>query len=183
MVAINKDKELALTQELLKEKLHYDKDTGVFTWLDVKSNGYKMRGKVAGNTNALTGYSSIGFTLSEAKFYVYLAHRLAWLYEYGEFPKDGLDHINHVKTDNRIKNLRIATKRENIRNMSMSSNNTTGHTGVCFSKANNKYVAYVKVNYKQIHLGYFKNVEDAAKAAREGREHYGFHVNHGQTND
>ena len=182
MAAINKDKESALTQELLKEKLHYDKDTGVFTWLDVKANAGKMRGKVAGCL-LTTGYSTIGFTLPKANSRRFLAHRLAWLYEHGEFPKGSLDHINHVKTDNRIKNLRIATQKENIRNMSMSSRNTTGHTGVCFHKHANKYVAHVRVDYKKIHLGTFENIEDAAKAAREGREHYGFHVNHGQAND
>lgn len=183
MVAINKDKEAILTQEILKERLHYDKDTGIFTWLDVKVNAHKMRGKVAGSTNSSTGYSLIRLTLSKANGARFLAHRLAWLYEHGEFPKGSLDHINHVKTDNRIKNLRIATQKENIRNMSMSSRNTTGHTGVCFSKHANKYVAHVRVDYKKIHLGTFENIEDAAKAAREGREHYGFHVNHGQAND
>ena len=181
MELVKKDKELLLTQKLLKERLHYDKDTGIFTWFDSNLNAHKARGKVAGCNNKV-GYVQIGLRL-EDKFYVYLAHRLAWLYEYGEFPKGGLDHINHVKADNRITNLRIATQRENIRNMSMSSRNTTGYTGVSFNKRAKKYEAYVKVDYKQIHLGYFKNVEEAAKAAKEGREHYGFHVNHGQTND
>ena len=181
MVAINKDKEAILTQELLKERLHYDKDTGIFTWLDIKANGSR-RGKVAGNTNKVTGYSIIGFTISE-KPYQFRAHRLAWLYEYGEFPSTQLDHINHVRTDNRITNLRMVTPLENTRNSSRMSNNTTGYTGVCFEKSRNRYRAYVYLNKKFNHLGYFKNIEDAAKAAREGREHYGFHVNHGQTND
>lgn len=181
MELIKKDKEAVITQELLKEKLHYDKDTGVFTWLDVKSNGKKMRGKVAGYANK-DGYVKIGLTL-EDKFYVYLAHRLVWLYEHGEFPNGHLDHINHDRDDNRITNLRMATHRENMRNQSMSSNNTTGHSGVSFQKSRGKYCAYVCVDYKKIHLGLFENIEDAAKAAREAREHYGFHVNHGQTND
>jgi len=180
-MAINKDKEAAITQEVLKERIHYDNDTGVFTWLDVKVNAQRARGKIAGGVTA-AGYIKIGFSTG-GKFYAFQAHRLAWLYEYGEFPKDGLDHINHDRADNRITNLRIATQRENIINMSMSSKNTTGYTGVSFSKARNKYEAYVKVNYKQIHLGTFEDIEDAAKAAKEGREHYGFHVNHGQAND
>lgn len=180
-MAINKDKELLLTQKLLKERLHYDKETGVFTWLDNELNSGKVRGKKAGCINNM-GYKVLGITI-DGKHYLFTQHRLAWLYEYGEFPKEGLDHINHVKTDNRITNLRVTTQRENIRNMSMSSKNTTGYTGVSFNKAHNKYEAYVKVNYKQIHLGRFEDIEDAAKAAKEGRKHYGFHVNHGQTND
>ena len=182
MELIKKDKEVALTQEVLKERLHYDKNTGVFTWLNVKVNSNNARGKVAGNTNKVSGYIVITLTPTD-KAYWYTAHRLAWLYEYGEFPKGGFDHINHDRADNRITNLRMATQRENLRNKSMASNNTTGYTGVCFSKKSNKYAASVKVNYKQIHLGFFENIEDAAKAAREAREHYGFHVNHGQKND
>lgn len=183
MELIKKDKEVALTQEVLKERLHYDKDTGIFTWLDIKKNAKNMRGKVAGSISPTTGYYTIGFTIPEGKFYNYRAHRLAWLYEHGEFPKGDLDHINHVKTDNRITNLRMATHKENMRNQSLSSRNTTGYIGVHFHKPLGKYCASVRVNYKLIHLGYFENIEDAAKAAREGREHYGFHVNHGQTND
>tara|TARA_R110000824_G_scaffold78788_6_gene198726 strand:- start:1187 stop:1732 length:546 start_codon:yes stop_codon:yes gene_type:complete len=181
MVAINKDKELLITQELLKERLHYDRETGVFTWLDVKVNAKRMRGKVAGSL-LTTGYVQIEFRVNK-KRYVFRAHRLAWLYEYGEFPSISLDHINHDRADNRITNLRMATHRENLRNQSMSSSNTTGHSGVSFNKTMNKYQSYIQVDYKKIHLGTFENIEDAAKAAREGREHYGFHVNHGQTND
>lgn len=181
MAAINKGKEAVLSQEMLKERLHYDRETGVFTWLDVKANSNSVRNKRAGCTDR-AGYVQIGLSV-DGKSYALFAHRLAWLYEYGEFPSGSLDHINHSKTDNRITNLRIATTRENLRNQSMHSNNTTGYTGVTFSKANNKYYAHIKVNYKQKSLGYFENIEDAAKAAKEARAHYGFHENHGQTND
>jgi hypothetical protein len=181
MTAINKGKEAAISQELLKERIHYDRETGVFTWLDVKVNGNKVRNKRAGCTNR-AGYVQIGLKVN-GKYYALFAHRLAWLYEYGEFPSENLDHLNHNKTDNRITNLRIATQRENLRNQSMSSNNTTGHTGVTLRKSSNKYYAHIKVNYKQKHLGSFENIEDAAKAVKEARAHYGFHVNHGQTND
>ena len=181
MAAINKDKELLITQELLKERLHYDKDTGIFTWLDIKVNGNSARNKRAGSIDR-AGYVKIGFSVN-SKFYLFQAHRLAWLYEYGEFPSENLDHLNHNKADNSIINLRIATHRENLRNQSMSSNNTTGYTGVSFNKRADKYEAYVTVSYKMTHLGYFKNIEDAAKAAQEARAHYGFHVNHGQTDD
>jgi hypothetical protein len=181
MIATNKGKEALISQEMLKGRIHYDRETGVFTWLDVKVNAKRARNKRAGCIN-VEGYVQIGFRLG-GKGYALFAHRLAWLYEYGEFPSGSLDHINHNKTDNRVTNLRIATNRENCRNQSMSSNNTTGHTGVTFRKASNKYYAHIRVNYKQKHLGCFENIEDAAKAVKEARAHYGFHVNHGQTND
>ena len=178
MAAINKDKELLITQELLKERIQYDKGTGVFTWLDVKVNGNKARNKRAGSIDR-AGYVQIGFSVN-GKSYMFSAHRLAWLYEYGGFPSENLDHLNHNKTDNSIINLRIATNRENLRNQSMSSNNTTGYTGVSFNKHADKYEAYITVNYKRKHLGCFENVEDAGKAAQEARAHYGFHENHGE---
>ena len=181
MVDINKDKEALLSQEMLKERIHYDKETGFFTWLDVKVNGKRMRNKRSGSING-GGYIQVRLSL-DGKSYALFAHRLAWLYEYGEFPSGNLDHLNRNRTDNRITNLRIATTRENGRNRSMSSNNTTGHNGIGFSKARNKYHARIRVNYKQKHLGYFENIEDAAKAVKEARAHYGYHENHGQTND
>ena len=180
MSDINKDKEALISQELLKGRLRYNKETGVFTWLDVKLNANSARGKVAGGIDN-RGYVIIRFKVN-GKCYRLLAHRLAWLYEYEEFPSGSLDHLNHNKTDNRIVNLRIASQRENQRNRSMSSNNTTGYTGVTLCKRADKYRARIKVNYKYKHLGYFENVEDAARAAQEARAHYGFHANHGKTN-
>jgi hypothetical protein len=176
-MVINKDKEDLLTQELLKEKLHYDKDTGIFTWTDSKLNAHKMRNKEAGTINS-TGYRHIKITL-DGKLRVFCAHRLVWLYEYGEFPKLQLDHINHNRLDNRINNLREVTSRENQRNRAMNKNNKSGYTGVTFNKAARKYRVFVSGDNRKIHLGYFEKLEDAALAAKEGREHYGFHKNHG----
>lgn len=181
MVAINKEKESLITQELLKEKLHYDKDTGVFTWTDSKLNANCARGKEAGCVTS-GGYRDIKMLLG-GKGRVFRAHRLAWFYVYGEFPKLHIDHINHDRADNRISNLREVTQRENQRNQSMYKNNTSGYNGVFFRKQVEKYEARVRVDGRLMFLGYFKKIEDAAQAVKEAREHYGFHVNHGQTND
>lgn len=89
-----------LTQAELKRKLHYDPDTGIFTW-KVFSPGITI-GKVAGAISS--GYIRIKVHPS-----LQYAHRLAWLYVYGYFPEHGTDHINGIKTDNRIANLREAT--------------------------------------------------------------------------
>jgi|11BtaG_2_1085332.scaffolds.fasta_scaffold14459_2 hypothetical protein len=177
MVAINKDKQALLTQELLKEKLHYDKDTGIFTWTDSELNHARMRGREAGCINP-NGYRIIAMRF-DGKFTNFYVHRLAWLYEYGEFPKLQLDHINQNKLDNRINNLRAVTHGENQRNRSMPKTNKTGFCGVSFSKGAKKYQANIMFNYQQIHLGYFENLEDAAQAVKEARTHYGFHKNHG----
>ena len=182
MVAINKEKEALITQELLKKKLHYDKDTGIFTWTDSKLNSTKTRGKQAGNANKPNGYRRIAIKL-DGKNRFFTEHRLAWLYVYGKFPELSLDHINHDKLDNRISNLREVTHRENSRNKSINKNNTSGYSGVSFNKKAGKYEARVQANGRLMFLGYFEKAEDAFRAVKEAREHYGFHVNHGQTND
>lgn len=174
---INAVKQGLITQEYLKERLHYNKDTGVFTWKDNKLNHGCVRGKEAGCINQ-NGYRVIAMRF-DGKFTSFYVHRLAWLYEYGEFPKLPLDHINQDRLDNRINNLRAVTHRENQRNRSMSKNNTTGFCGVSFCKRNKKYQANIMVDYRQIHLGYFENPEDAAQVVKEARAHYGFHKNHG----
>ena len=178
MAVISKEKEALITQELLKEKLHYDKDTGIFTWTDSKLNYGRVRGKEAGTIRNTDGYKQITMYLG-GKARHFRAHRLAWLYVYGEFPKLQLDHINHDTGDNRLSNLREVTQRENLRNRSLQKNNTSGYNGVYYDKAAGKYRARITVDNRLMHLGYFKKAEDAAQAAKEGREHYGFHKNHG----
>ena len=75
-----------------------------------------------------------------------------------------VDHINRVKHDNRKDNLRICSQKENSRNLKISINNTSGVTGVCFNKSNNRWRATIGINGKRIHLGYFANKQDAIEA-------------------
>jgi len=130
----------------LKELLHYCPETGIFTWLVSRGRTAKAS-SVAGCLDKSTGYKVIR-SLGKK----YKAHRLAWLYVYGGFPPDGVDHINRVKTDNRICNLRLATQAENGQNLSIYNNNTCGHTGVSWNKPRQKWQAYIKINQKQIYL-------------------------------
>jgi len=109
----------------------------------------------------------------------YLAHRLAWLYVNGEFPPDQIDHINHVRNDNRIKNLRTVSCKENQKNKLMHKNNTSGVIGVHWYKPRMKWKAGIKVNGELNHLGYFTSLREAAKARKEAERKYGFHENHG----
>ena len=88
-------------------------------------------------------------------------------------PEDRVvDHINRVKHDNRKSNLRICTQAENSKNLSISKNNTSGITGVSWYKKNSKWIAQIRINRKLVHLGYFENLEDAAKARKEAEEKY-----------
>lgn len=84
-----------------------------------------------------------------------------------KFPKGMyVDHLNHNTLDNRKSNLRVTTNVINCRNRRISKNNTSGISGVHFYKKYNKYMAYIKVNYKRIFLGYFSDYEDAVKARK-----------------
>jgi len=125
-------KELPLTQERLKHLLHYNPDTVVFTWLSKPSRRINS-GSIAGRIKPKKGYVEIGISGR-----IYLAHRLAWLYIYGTWPKEQVDHINGIRNDNRIKNLRLATTSQNQWNKKMQKNNTSGIKGVSWDNQRGK---------------------------------------------
>ena len=160
-----------LTQEKLKQLIHYDPNTGVIT-ANMPRHNVKS-GDVLGYV-ANTGY--IYISLSGKKF---LAHRLAWLYMNGYFPEQ-IDHINHIRTDNRWVNLREVDDATNKLNTGLSKNSKTKFNGVSFMKTLNKYRAYIMVDRKHIHLGVYKTLEEAIQARQEANMRYGFHSNHGK---
>lgn len=133
-----------ITQEELKELLHYDPNTGLFTWKVVRSNRYKV-GNVAGFSRS--GYVDIGINNRG-----YRAHRLAFLYMTGLIPKE-VDHINRIRHDNRWENLRGCTSRENSENTSCNNE----FIGVRWHRDSCQWVAYAtKVNGRQKYLGAFR---------------------------
>lgn len=146
-----------LTQDELKSLLMYDPATGVFIWRVTRSPKV-VKGSVAGSVNN-EGYHHIKFNNVN-----YKAHRLAWLYMYGVWPSDGIDHINRVRNDNRIENLRLATKTQNGQNRSISKANTSGVTGVTWYKKSQRWRAQIRVDMQHIYLGTYDTIEDAANA-------------------
>lgn len=145
-----------LTQERLKELLHYDPDTGVFTWRITKRAA--KQGAVAGHVSS-KGYRHISVDRK-----LYLAHRLAWLYQTGCWPLDEMDHINRCRDDNRIANLREANRTINCQNTSLSKNNRTGHRGVGWHKSTGRWRARIQAQGKMMALGYFDDIEHAVAA-------------------
>ena len=144
-----------LSQGRLKSLLHYDPDTGVFTW-KVSPSSRVRPGDRAGSKNG-RGYIRI---MIDTKHY--MTHRLAWLYVYGVWPVDKIDHINGDSLDNRICNLREATQAENMQNITVSASNTTGYLGV--SPVMSKYRAQIRVNCTALYLGLFDTPEQAHQA-------------------
>lgn len=151
-----------ITQQRLKELFYYDTLTGEFTRkIAVGRHKCHHINKPVG-TKQNKGYVVIGADKKR-----YMAHRLAWLYVYGCWPSNDLDHINQNKSDNRIANLRQASRSKNMHNVSLHKHNSSGHKGVSWHKPRKKWRAYIFVGYTQIHLGLFDKVGDAVKARKQ----------------
>lgn len=148
---------IELTQECLKQILNYNPETGVFIWKIKPAQNIKV-GQQAGCLNK-NGYIQISILNKR-----YYAHRLAWLYTYGSFPTEHIDHVNGVRNDNRIKNIRVANRFENAQNSTKKKNNSSGYKGVNWDTARNKWRAKIMINGKSTHIGIFDKPEDAAKA-------------------
>jgi hypothetical protein len=148
----------------LKTLLRYDPETGLIYWI-AKGKG-KIKKKPAG-TLLQTGY--IGICIGLKRFQ---AHRIAWALHYGFWPKDQIDHINGIKTDNRFCNLREATNSQNGKNLGLSKANSSGNKGVCFEKYTNRWRATIRVNGKTISLGRFHNIEQAVLQRKIAEQKY-----------
>lgn len=156
-------------QERLRECMDYDPLTGIFIWKYSRSNRVKA-GDEAG-WNADKGYRGIRFQGKECK-----AHRLAWLYVYGELPTNEIDHINGIKNDNRIANLRNVTHQENTRNIKRRNSNTSGVMGICWDRQHKKWL--VRIGGK--HVGRYADFDLALLARSEAEKSHGYHPNHGR---
>lgn len=158
-----------LTAEFVRSILNYDPETGLFTWR-INKGKRGMRGDVAGYE---IGTKYIQIKINNK---AYQAHRLAWLYMTGKWPKEFLDHINGVRNDNRFCNLREATRIENSRNRSVQENNKLGIKGIFWDKQYKKYLSYIYIREnnkkKRIFLGRYDSLEDAEKARIEGEFKY-----------
>lgn len=152
-----------ITQERLKNLLTYERTTGLFYWKT--SKGGAKKGKAAG-TIMKSGYRYIGIDRRS-----YRAPRLAWLYIYGTFPVNEIDHIDGIKDNNGINNLRDCTRKQNSENKKAYKSSQTGFIGVSYREDAKKYIARVMHNGKNYHLGYFITkdlaIKEVAKKRRE----------------
>lgn len=160
-----------ITQDKLLEAFEYNPSNGELRYKHDSISG--KRGELATIKHS-QGYLTVRINGKD-----YLAHRIVFFMSYGYFPVQ-VDHINHIRTDNSLNNLREVSNRDNQLNTSLSINSKTKINGVCLHKPTNKYRAYIMVDRKHIHLGLFNTVEEASLARNKADIDYGFHMNHGK---
>lgn len=166
-------KQLLMSVGDIRDLIDYNPETGVLT-AKVNFSG-RQAGSVIGS-QTWQGYYA--FSLFGKKCF---AHRLAWLLHYGEWPSQPIDHINGIKTDNSIRNIRLCSLSQNQFNKPTQKNNTTGVKGVYWNKRDKRYVASVQFNGKKYSAGHHKDIESAKEAVMKLREKLaGEFTNHGE---
>jgi HNH endonuclease/AP2 domain len=145
-----------LTRARLRELLDYNKKTGEFRWRKRPGGGARSD-LSAGHVESDQGRRRIGIDGR-----VYSAHQLAWFYVTGRWGKPIIDHRDGDGTNNRLNNLRPATRSQNGANSRRPRHNTSGHKGV--SPHRRKWLATICTNGKKIHLGLFDTPQEAHEA-------------------
>ncbi len=162
-----KPREAKLDHQTLTRILDYNAETGVFTWKVKTANCTK----VGAVTGCQTGNGHLSIRI---RYTIYAAHRLAWFYVHKKWPEGQIDHINLIKTDNRLSNLREATSFQNRQNLGLRVDNSTGFKGVHRASRGDNYEASIGFNGKRIHLGTFDTPEKAHAAyIAASQQHHG----------
>lgn len=174
---------------ILRKIFDYDPETGQLFWkartLDMFPET-KRRAEwmcAAWNTRhahkpALTHTTEKGYRRGQLRGRLVMAHRVIWKMMYDTEPNE-VDHINGNKSDNRIVNLRSATRQENVRNTRLRHDNKTGVHGVYVE--GKKWVAYIRDGKQSIRLGLFSTIQEATEARKVAELNYGYHANHGRS--
>jgi hypothetical protein len=149
-----------ITKEFLHEILDY-KDGRLFWKKVINPKSRAKIGEEAGHLTT-TGYRRIVINYKQ-----YFGHQLVFMMHYGYIPQE-IDHINRVRNDNRIENLRAISRRDNLLNAKLSKRNSTGHKHIHVSGTG--YKITVPINGKPVYLGYFKTIEDAKTALGKAQE-------------
>jgi len=162
----------------LRKMIRHDPQNGKLYWTDRDDCPPNVRSRIA-NKEAFINRSSNGYMRGAVNGVFLLAHRVIWALEYGHWPEE-IDHINGIRHDNRIGNLRSVGRAVNGQNLCLQERSKSGRIGVTWYKAYKRWAAAIVVNQKRIHLGYFDTVDEAAKARSLAEQKYGFHENHGR---
>ena len=172
--------------ETVRKLLAYDPESGQLTWrhrpVDMFPNARIAKiwnTRFSGKTT-FTAIDHGGYRYGTILYGKMRAHRVAWVIVHGEWPAADIDHINGVRTDNRIVNLRSVTRQENLQNTARRSDNTSGAVGVSWRNDTGKWYARIWANGEKINLGCFATIEAACAARKDAESRYGYHANHGR---
>lgn len=175
-----------VSPEVLRKLLDYDPATGLFVWRPRDAYMFTLNGfcerwnaRYAGVPALCTPHVN-GYLYGAVMGRNMLAHRAAWAIVNGAHPEFEIDHINGVRTDNRIDNLRSVTSAENKRNQARPLTNSTGVIGVTRHRRDGRWQAQIQVGGKNVYLGQFKTMDEAVAARQSAERVYGFHKNHGR---
>lgn len=184
---------MEMTQDILKELIGYDPESGIFTWRERSIKWFKTN-RACNTWNSRYSGTIAGGIRGTGKWYVrveirilgknYKAHRLAWLYMTGSEAPKAIDHADRDSTNNSWKNLRDGTGK-NQKNLSMPVTNSSGICGVVWNKNRKKWQAqsrwYENGDSKYKYLGVFEDKEDAKIAVMKFRAEKGFDDGHGSS--
>ena len=165
-----------LSQPRLKEILEYQCETGDFIWKYRTSNRIKIN-DIAGCKH--TTKDGKTYILIRIDSVLYSAHRLAWFYVYGNWPLNEIDHIDGNGTNNKLNNLREATREINSKNIRLRTDNKTGHSGINWREDLRKWRVSISIGGKLKYYGCYKHKVDAVIARKMAEYENGFHLNHG----
>lgn len=180
-----------ITQQGLHELIHLNQQTGELVWKersekwfdDTKERSASWRAKnwnaIYAGKRALDSQTKSGHKRGTLLKKNQLAHQIIWFMVHG-FWADNIDHIDGNPANNSIDNLRAVCHKENLRNMKRRKNNSSGHNGVHFNREKQKWMAYIHIDGKFKHLGYYDTIELAKEARSIADLEYGFHPNHGR---
>ena len=157
----------------LRRLIGYDPHTGRLEWLE------RMSQNVKPSMAALAAKKSSGHCHGFVKGVPLQAHRVAWALHYGEWPEGFIDHINGIRDDNRISNLRVVCARDNAKNRRPNKGKASRLPHGVSKKGNGKFFAQIQEGNINHHLGYFETPDEASGAYTKARELLGFHKNHG----
>ena len=166
----------------LRKALSCNFDLGDMVWLERpkgwlgSEHGRRVFNSRFAGKRAFTGVDGDGYLVGRIDGRRYFAHRVIWALYHGKWPRV-IDHINQVKTDNRLCNLREVSVAQNNRNRAKQRNNTSGFTGVV--RRGSKWRAYVVRDSKMHHVGVFESAEDAFTAREKVKAGLGFSPTHG----
>lgn len=180
-----------VTIEQLREAFQYNEETGELAWkerpvhhfVDARAQkiaNTKYSGKSVGVKKAVRGEKENPYLVTKCFKKTLYVHRIVWALSHGYWPEGEIDHINGVKSDNRINNLRDVPHSENQKNMKRFVSNKSGVSGVCWDKREAKWKAYIQNGSGMLNIGHYSSLKDAAHARAKEERRLGFHKNHGR---